>query len=172
MVAAFVAAGAYAIGVGTIGSGAALLGLAALAGLALRLQRALPSSIMLLLFAVAAGNAAGYVINLWQERTMFDEVIHALTTFAVMTALIWVTARDTRLLNDLSGLAVVASALMAGLILGLAWEGFEWLVGIIGNQRDTLIDLGMDSLGAVAAGLLFSSRQARRVPHSTALGPR
>jgi len=38
------------------------------------------------------------------------------------------------------------------------------VIGIIGNQRDTLIDLAMDSLGAVTAGLLFTGDRARRAP--------
>jgi len=148
-------AGAYAIAVDTV-EGAVLLGLAVLSGVALYFQHALPSSIMLLLIVAATVNAAGYIVGLWHERTMFDEIVHAFTTFAGMTAVIWMATRDGRLLEGASALSVVAAALLAGLVFGLVWEGFEWLIGIIGNQRDTLIDLAMDSLGAVAAGLLFT----------------
>ena len=148
-------AGAYAIAVDTV-EGAVLLGLAVLSGVGLYFQHALPSSIMLLLIVAATVNAAGYIVGLWHERTMFDEIVHAFTTFAGMTAVIWTATRDGRLLEGASALSVVAAALLAGLVFGLVWEGFEWLIGIIGNQRDTLIDLAMDSLGAVAAGLLFT----------------
>jgi len=141
-----------------------LLGLAVLCGVAIHFQRALPSSIMLLLIVAATVNAAGYILGLWHERTMFDEIVHAFTTFAGMTALIWMATREGRLLHVASALSVVASALLAGLMLGLVWEGFEWVIGIIGEQRDTLVDLAMDSLGAVAAGLLFTGCRHRRAP--------
>jgi len=117
---------------------------------------------MLLLIVAATVNAAGYILGLWHERTLFDEIVHAFTTFAGMTALIWMATRDGRVLNGASALSVIAFALLAGFILGLVWEGFEWLIGIIGNQRDTLVDLAMDSLGAVAAGVLFTAYRARR----------
>ena len=139
-----------------------MLGLAVLSGVALHFQPALPSGIMLLLIVAVTVNAAGYIIGLWHERTMFDEFVHAFTTFAGMTALIWMATRDGRLLDGASALSVVAFALFAGLILGLVWEGFEWLIGIIGNQRDTLVDLAMDCLGAATAGVLFTGFQTRR----------
>ncbi len=161
IVAGLFAAGAYAIPVDPV-EGAVLLGLAVLSGIALYFQRALPSSIMLLLIMAATVNAAGYIVGLWHERTMFDEIVHAFTTFAGMTAVTWMATRDGRLLEEASAVSVVAAALVAGLVLGMVWEGFEWLIGIIGNQRDTLIDLAMDSLGAVAAGLLFTAYRARR----------
>lgn len=164
VVAVFAAAGSYELGAGAVIQGAVLLGLAVVGGSVLRFQRSLPSSIIFLLYLVVAVNVAGYVQNLWRERTMFDELVHASTSFAGMAALMWVTARRTRLLHGRRGITVVVSALVAGLLLGLAWEGFEWLIGIIGNRRDTLIDLAMDCLGAVAAGLLFSSPRARDAP--------
>ncbi len=162
MLAALAAAGAYAISAGTVVEGAVLLGLAVFGGMVLHFQSVLPPSIILLLFVAATVNAVGYVIRLWHERTMFDEVVHAFTTFAGMTALIWAAIHHTRLLEGMSFLAVVASALAAGLLLGLVWEGFEWLIGIIGDRRDTMIDLAMDCLGAVAAGLLFHGAHTRR----------
>ena len=85
---------------------------------------------------------------------MFDELVHAFTTFAGITALIWMATHNGRLLDGASALSVVASALLAGLILGLVWEGFEWVIGIIGSQRDTVVDLAMACLGAVTADVL------------------
>lgn len=158
-IAGLAAAGAYLLSV-DIAKGMVLLGLAVAGGIALRFQRGLPSGIMLLLIIAVTVNAAGYIVGLWHERTMFDELVHAFTTFAGMTALIWMFTKDGRLYDGASTLAILASALIAGVILGLAWEGFEWLIGIIGHQRDTVVDLVMDSIGAVAAGLfvLFIKR--------------
>lgn len=166
LVTGLAAAGTYAISVDTF-EGAVLLGLAVFGGSVLQVQRALPSSIMLLLIVAASVNAAGYIVGLWHERTMFDEIVHAFTTFAGMTAVIWMATREGRLLSGASALIIVASALLTGLILGLVWEGFEWVIGIIGDQRDTLVDLAMDSLGAVTASLLFTGFRARRAPART-----
>lgn len=162
-IAGLAAAGAYALSLNIV-EGAVLLGLAVVGGGALFFQRALPSGIMLLLIVAATVNAAGYIIGLWHERTMFDELVHAFTTFAGMTTLIWMATRNGRLLDGASALSVVASALLAGLILGLVWEGFEWVIGIIGSQRDTVVDLAMDCLGAVTAGVLSTIFQARHSP--------
>ena len=48
----------------------------------------------------------------------------------------------------LTGLgAAVLSLILAGigLVVGLLWEGFEYLIGIIGSRKDTLIDLAIYS---------------------------
>ena len=37
------------------------------------------------------------------------------------------------------------------LAMGLLWEGFEWVIGIIGSPRDTAVDLAMDVLGGLLA---------------------
>jgi len=171
VVAGLAVAGPYAVFAGDAVEGASLLGVALLGGLALHFQHALPSTIMLLLIGAAAVNAAGYVLGLWHDRTLFDEAVHAFTTFAGMLALLWVAAGRTHLLNGMSALGIVASALFAGLVLGLVWEGFEWIIGIIGNRRDTLIDLAMDSIGAVAAGILFGIYQARSLTGGSRTAP-
>lgn len=138
-----------------------MLGLAVFGGVTLFFQRTLPSSIFLLLVLAASVNAAGYVIGLWHERTLFDESVHAFTTFAVMTAIAWVSQMSGRFAAA-SGFQILALTLFAGLVLGLLWEGFEWAIGIIGNRRDTLIDLAMDSLGAFVAGLCYTAHRLRR----------
>lgn len=45
--------------------------------------------------------------------------------------------------------------LIIGLVLGFVWEGFEWVIGIIGDRHDTIVDLAMDGLGAILAALLL-----------------
>lgn len=144
--------------------GAGLIGLALISGTALHFQRTFPPVIMLLLIVAATVDAAGYILGLWHERTRFDEVVHAFTTFVGMIALLWLATRDGRSLPRASGPSIIVSALVAGLVLGLAWEAFEWMIGIIGSQRDTLVDLAMDSLGAVAAGIVFAGLRRGRAP--------
>jgi hypothetical protein len=157
------ASGGYALTVDVM-EGAVLLGLALISGVALQFQRTFPSAIVLLLIVAATVNAAGYILGLWHERTLFDDVVHAFTTLVGLIALLWLATRDGRPLAQASGPAILLSALVAGLGLGLAWEAFEWTIGIIGSQRDTLIDLAMDSLGAVAAGIVFAGLRGWRAP--------
>lgn len=163
IVAGLAVAGAYSLTADMM-EGAVLIGLALIGGVALHFQRTFPSAIILLLIVAGTVNAAGYILGLWHERTLFDEIVHAFTTFVVMIALLWMATRDGRPLSQASGPSVVVSALVAGLVLGLAWEAFEWIIGIIGDQRDTLVDLAMDSVGAVTAGIVFASLRGRRAP--------
>lgn len=163
IVAGLAVSGGYALTVDMV-EGAVLIGLASISSVALHFQRTFPSAIMLLLIVAGTVNAAGYILGLWHERTLFDEIVHAFTTFVGMIALLWMATRDGRPLSQASGPSIIASALVAGLVLGLAWEAFEWTIGIIGNQRDTLIDLAMDSLGAVAAGIVFAGLRGWRAP--------
>lgn len=113
--------------------------------------KAKPFYAMLLLLA-ASLNASGYLLNLWREETLFDEAAHLFTTFAGMAALgrAFLTRTSARPSSRLAILMVILA-----LILGVAWECFEWIVGIIGNERDTIIDLLMDLAGAVLAALLI-----------------
>ncbi len=46
-------------------------------------------------------------------------------------------------------------AVGVGFVAVLAWEAFEFVIGLIGDLRDTLIDLMMDMMGAAAAGTLW-----------------
>lgn len=124
---------------------------AAVCGLMLAVRKWLPSAFGALIAIAAAVNAAGYILTLWHERTPFDEIVHAFTSFAGMTAIGWLVLRR-ELRRDLR---IFLSAVGIGFAVGIVWEGFEWLIGIIGDRGDTLMDLAMDSVGAVAAGALI-----------------
>nr|WP_294171107.1 hypothetical protein [uncultured Sphingomonas sp.] len=95
-------------------------------------------------------NTAGYLQALWHERTPFDETVHGFTAFAGMAAGGWFVLKQR---PHLSGLLWKAAA--TGLMIGVAWEGFEWAIGIMGDLRDTIIDLVMDTAGALAAAALL-----------------
>lgn len=114
--------------------------------------RELPPLLGFLLALAAGVNGAGYTLNLWTEDTLFDEIVHAFTSFAGMSAIgWWLLQRD---FAGPSQAALFAAVIGIGLTLGLVWEAFEWLIGIIGSRGDTLIDLAMDGLGAAAAAVL------------------
>ena len=108
--------------------------------------------LVLLAFA-AMVNGAGYLLTLWHDETVFDEMVHFYTSFAAVAAI-------GRLALGKGWLQTTASRwtalLAAGIILGLGWEAFEYLVGIIGGRHDTLMDLAMDAAGAVLATSLIN----------------
>lgn len=117
-----------------------------------------------LIALAAAVNGAGYTMTLWHDETLFDEIVHAFTTFAGMAAIGWALHRsDTKLRS--SRTVLMWSIIGLGLVLGLLWELFEYLIGIIGSPRDTIIDLAMDMIGAGAAAALtcwIASRSERQ----------
>lgn len=107
-----------------------------------------------LVAAAAAVNAAGYVLGLWHDETIFDEVVHFFTSFALMAALGTALIRRGLAGAFTNRMFLTFGAL--GLLLGLLWEAVEWAIGIIGGRTDTLLDLAMDLAGAVAAAALVS----------------
>jgi hypothetical protein len=103
--------------------------------------------IFTLLFALAAGiNALGYVLELWHNPVWFDEVVHVLTPFTIVAAIGWLSIKRTGKPSH-----YLAKMVLVGIALGLAWEAFEWMIGIIGTFQDTLLDLLMDTIGATLA---------------------
>lgn len=112
-----------------------------------------------LLFVIAAlVNAAGWVWNLFKLPGPYDELVHAYTTFAITLALGWLaygslfdSFREHRWLFML----VVASF---GIAIGAVWEIAEWTADlllradVVAGLHDTIVDLIVDSIGALLAG--------------------
>lgn len=138
------------------------LGVAIFAAVLWALRDKLPAAFGISLAAAAAVNAAGYTMNLWKDRTPFDEIVHAFTTFAGMAVIGWAVLRHWK--RPMSRSAVFVPMIGTALLLGVAWEGVEWAIGIIGSLRDTFIDLVMDLLGAVAAAALIHWVAGRQGP--------
>lgn len=114
------------------------------------------------LFAFAgAANVFGYAFNLWKTPVWFDEAVHAYTSFAVSAAIGWLMFSRTGF--NASGRSAAFSIAVAGigLVLGVLWEVFEWAIGIIGPTGDTALDLVMDTLGAIAAGIFCVAAASR-----------
>lgn len=146
---------------GRLPEAAALAGVAVLGTVLLATRQRLAALFRLALLAAAFVNAAGYVLELWVQRTMFDETAHALTSFAGSAAVAWLLLGRTRLVSG-APLPLIAAATAVGVAVGIAWEVFEWMIGIIGDRRDTILDLAMDAVGAIAAGLFCAWAAALR----------
>lgn len=135
-------------------SDAAALGAVALLGSIFIAARDRLPSLFTLLFVIAGlVNALGYVLTLWHEATPFDEIVHAFTSFTLCAAAGWLLLSRTKLLSGNQNARLILAVAAIGLVLGLLWEAFEWMIGIIGSPRDTIMDLVMDMVGAIAAGL-------------------
>lgn len=133
---------------------AAALGAVAVVGfIFIAAKDRLPSLFTLLFVIAALINALGYVLTLWHERTPFDEIVHAFTSFTVCAAAGWLLLSRTRLVSGDENVKLVLAVAAIGLVIGVLWEIFEWIIGIIGGPTDTIMDLVMDMIGAVAAGL-------------------
>jgi hypothetical protein len=107
------------------------------------------------LFAWAAViNAAGYAWDLYDAVNPYDGFVHLCTIFAATLTFGYLTFDAVRgAFRDYPALFVVMIASF-GLAAGALWEVFEWAAGFIGSIADTMVDLMLDGLGALAAALL------------------
>ncbi|HEX2992190.1 MAG TPA: hypothetical protein VHO49_16000 [Anaerolineales bacterium] len=105
-------------------------------------------------------NAAGYILDLYDRFWWFDDAVHAYTSFSL--SLLLALLLYGRVLNGArthSVLFVLAVAVLGGGI-GALWEIAEWGYdqwvpeNAILGKTDTIIDLILDTIGALAAGLL------------------
>ncbi len=129
-------------------------------------NRTIVWSVIGLLVVAALLNIAGWGWALFKMPGPYDEITHAFTIFALTLA--FGVFRPGPLLTGLAGHPMVFVVIIAalGIALGALWEVTEWLAGkilaaqVVKGLDDTIIDLIMDTTGAVLAGLL--SRWTRR----------
>lgn len=105
-------------------------------------------------------NVAGYVFDLYQRFWWFDRILHACTLFALtFWAAVFLCGK---VLNDTTGHRLIRVLLIAsvGVAVGAWWEVAEWgfdqvmPADVIKGKFDTVLDLIMDSFGAVLAAWL------------------
>jgi hypothetical protein len=113
-----------------------------------------------LLIILGVANGAGYAFDLYQRFWWFDRALHACTILAVT---LWLALFVCgRALDGERGHRLVLVLLLAsvGIALGALWEVAEWGFDqiapgdVIKGKHDTIIDIVMDTAGAVSAGFL------------------
>ena len=122
--------------------------------------------------ASAGLNGAGYLLNGYDRVVWYDEVCHLFTMFAVTAAIGWLVLQRSAAARDLTRSGFAAAAVAAGLVLGISWEAVEYVIGIIGDLRDTVIDLALDTLGALLAAAWLWHVTVRRAGGELAGGNR
>jgi VanZ family protein len=105
------------------------------------------------LFALAAlAGAIGYAFGLFDEIVPYDELTHAFTTFSVSLAFHFLFYGGA--VPERRAVALATSVFTLGVTVGAYWEIFEWFFVGKFTMADTISDLLVDSLGALAAALV------------------
>lgn len=105
-------------------------------------------------------NIAGYWLDLYDRFAWFDEVIHTYTAFSLTLLIALLLYGDVLAGVRRSPILLVLTVASLGVAIGALWEIAEWGYDLVsaGNdilgKRDTMIDLILDTVGAVAAGLV------------------
>ena len=113
-------------------------------------------------FVVVAivANAAGYALNLYDRLRWFDEAIHTYTSFALTLLLALLLYGDVLGGVRRSPFLLVLTVASLGIAIGALWEIAEWGYdqqvpeNAILGKTDTIIDMILDSLGSLAAGIV------------------
>lgn len=117
------------------------------------------------LFVIAALlNAVGWAWDAFHWPGPYDEITHAFTTFAVTLSLGFLTFYSVRAHFEPHGILFILTIASFGIAIGGVWEIVEWAAGVIGTLGDTVVDLIMDTIGALAAGAV-NLWALRKVPH-------
>ena len=105
------------------------------------------------LFALAASmGAVGYAFDLFDRVVPYDELTHAFATFSVSLAFYFAFYGGA--VPERRAVALATSVFTLGVTVGAYWEIFEWFFVGRFTMADTISDLLVDSLGALAAALV------------------
>ncbi|XZN89863.1 MAG: hypothetical protein ACM65M_19690 [Microcoleus sp.] len=119
----------------------------------------LPALFDFMFVLAALLNAGGWAWGLFYQRGLYDEIVHAFTTFAVTLALSFLAYSSMLTIFRDRKLLYVLTITSFGIAIGALWEITEWTAGlvfstdVIGSLDDTIIDLIMDSFGSGIAAI-------------------
>lgn len=97
----------------------------------------------------------GYGLGWFYGINPFDEVVH-FTNGALLGAVFAALLQADGQARPAAGMAWRGAAF--GLVLGIAWEGFEAATGLIGDFTDTWTDIVLGAVGAALAGWAAGTR--------------
>lgn len=106
------------------------------------------------LFVISALLNAGGWIGLFYQPGPYDEITHAFTTFSITLALSFIVYNSMLSVFRSHRRLYILTIISFGIAIGALWEVFEWVTATINSLDDTIGDLVMDTLGAIAASLL------------------
>ena len=113
-----------------------------------------------LLGLAAAANAAAYLLGLWDRFVWYDDVVHFYATFALTLVLGLYLYGPVLTGARTAALPLVLVIASVGLAIGSLWELAEWAYDgyvpgdVIQGKVDTMLDLALDTAGALLAGAL------------------
>lgn len=113
-----------------------------------------------LLVALGVANIAGYAFDLYQQFWWFDRVLHACKILALTLWLALFVFGKTINREHRHRVLIVLLLASVGIALGALWEvaewGFDQIVpgDVIKGKHDTLLDIVMNTAGAVVAGIM------------------
>lgn len=131
---------------------------------------------LLLLLAVA--NIAGYAFDLYRAFWWFDRVLHACTILAItfwLAVIVFAPALRAGPPHPLLAFLLIVGI---GVAVGALWEVAEWSFdqiapgNVIKGKHDTILDIVMDTLGAMVAGLAAMRCLRSPAPADPARGTR
>ena len=105
-------------------------------------------------------NIAGYVWNLYNQIRLFDEILHAFTTFALTLPIALLLYQVILIGAHTRPLLFILTVACLGLAIGAVWEIAEWAYdqivpgNVILGKNDTIIDLMVDTIGSIIAGIV------------------
>jgi hypothetical protein len=119
----------------------------------------LPTLFDFLFVLAALLNAIGWVWGLFGMPGLYDEIVHAFTSFAIALALSFLVYRPMLGIFRQHRVLYLLTITSFGLAIGALWEICEWTAGqilaieVIESLDDTIIDLIMDTLGSALAAV-------------------
>jgi hypothetical protein len=120
------------------------------------LDERLPALFDVLFVASAILSGIGWSWDPQPWANVYNEVNHFFTSFALTLSLGYLAFESVRALLRPHPIIFALAIASFGVAIGAVWEIFEWAIGQIGSIEDTILDLALDTAGAVLAGWLAS----------------
>nr|CAD6630548.1 hypothetical protein RNT25_04456 [arsenite-oxidising bacterium NT-25] len=124
----------------------------------------------LLAGSAVIANGAGYALDLYDKWWWFDRVLHGFTILALTYWLAIFHVLPLIQPRFSAGIGSILLIVSVGVAAGAVWEVVEWAFDYVSNEdvikgkHDTILDIIMDTIGALAASalaLLFDRGEPR-----------